>query len=67
MSVKLISYSQPSPSEARGEKEDQKSLQDMIAYCARVSNPANQSNTETNEKLIKYLIKNNHWSPLEMV
>jgi len=39
----------------------------LVAYCARVSNPANQSNTETNEKLIKYLIKNNHWSPLEMV
>jgi thymidylate synthase (FAD) len=67
MSVKLISYSQPAISEARGDKEDQKSLQDMVAFCARVSNPANQSNTETNEKLIKYLIKNNHWSPLEMV
>jgi len=66
MSVKLISYSQPTLSEARGEQH-QKSLQDMVAYCARVSNPANQSNTETNEKLIKYLIKNNHWSPLEMV
>ncbi len=70
MSVKLISYSQPALSEARGEargEEGQMSLQDMVAYCARVSNPANQSNTETNEKLIKYLIKNNHWSPLEMV
>lgn len=74
MSVKLISYSQPALSEATAseataseEKEQQKSLQDMVAYCARVSNPANQSNTETNEKLIKYLIKNNHWSPLEMV
>jgi thymidylate synthase (FAD) len=43
------------------------SLQDMVAYCARVSNPANQSNTVTNEKLIRYLIKNQHWSPLEMV
>jgi len=42
-------------------------LQDMVAYCARVSNPANQSNTGTNEKLIRYLIKNQHWSPLEMV
>ena len=42
-------------------------MQDLVAYCARVSNPANQSNTETNEKLIKYLIKNQHWSPLEMV
>jgi len=42
-------------------------LQDLIAYCARVSNPSNQHNTETNEKLIRYLIKNQHWSPLEMV
>ena len=58
MKVQLISYSN-SP--------DHSSLQDLVAYCARVSNPANQSNTETNEKLIKYLIKNNHWSPLEMV
>jgi thymidylate synthase (FAD) len=58
MKVQLISYSN-SP--------DHSSLQDLVAYCARVSNPANQSNTGTNEKLIKYLIKNNHWSPLEMV
>jgi thymidylate synthase (FAD) len=42
-------------------------MQDLIAFCARVSNPANQNNTETSEKLIKYLIKNKHWSPLEMV
>jgi thymidylate synthase (FAD) len=61
MSVKLISYSQMPPD------QEQKSLQDIVAYCARVSNPANQNNTETNEKLIKYLIKNQHWSPLEMV
>ena len=59
MKVKLISYSQSS--------EPNSSLQDLVAYCARVSNPSNQSNTETNEKLIKYLINNNHWSPLEMV
>jgi len=58
MPVKLISYS-------KGNKDQ--TLQDLVAYCARVSNPANQSNTETNEKLIKYLIKNQHWSPLEMV
>jgi thymidylate synthase (FAD) len=58
MKVKLISHSQ-SP--------DGKSLQDIVAYCARVSNPSNQNNTATNEKLIKYLIDNNHWSPLEMV
>ena len=59
MSVKLISYSKP--------VEDDQSLQDLVAYCARVSNPANQNNTQTNEKLIRYLIKNQHWSPLEMV
>jgi thymidylate synthase (FAD) len=59
MNVKLISYSKP-PTE-------EKSLQDLVAYCARVSNPANQNNTETNEKLINYLIRNDHWSPLEMV
>ena len=59
MRVKLISYSQ-SP-------ENASSLQDLVAYCARVSNPSNQENTSTNEKLIKYLINNNHWSPLEMV
>ena len=59
MTVSLISYSKPPDSD--------KSLQDIVAYCARVSNPANQNNTETNEKLIKYLTKNNHWSPLEMV
>ena len=43
------------------------SLQDLVAYCARVSNPTNQHNTSTNEKLINYLIRNHHWSPLEMV
>jgi thymidylate synthase (FAD) len=59
MKVKLISYSQP--------PETTQSIQDLVAYCARVSNPGNQNNTETNEKLIKYLIKNEHWSPLEMV
>ena len=59
MSVKLTSYSKPDV--------DAQSLQDLVAYCARVSNPANQNNTQTNEKLIRYLIKNNHWSPLEMV
>ena len=61
MQVKLVSYSQlPSI-------EPSKSLQDSIAYCARVSNPANQSNTETNDRLLKYLIRNQHWSPFEMV
>ena len=60
MHVKLISYSQPV------EQNTSQSVQDLVAYCARVSNPANQNNTDTNEKLIKYLIKNQHWSPLEM-
>ena len=61
MQVKLVSYSQlPST-------EPSKSLQDNIAYCARVSNPANQSNSETNDRLLKYLIRNQHWSPFEMV
>jgi thymidylate synthase (FAD) len=42
-------------------------MQELVAYCARVSNPANQFNTETSDKLIRYLVKNAHWSPLEMV
>jgi len=62
MQVKLVSYSQLPTSH-----HTNTSLQDSIAYCARVSNPANQSNTETNERLLKYLIKNQHWSPFEMV
>ena len=64
MSVKLISYSKPFSCES---VEKEQNLQDLVAYCARVSNPSNQNNTETNDKLIKYLIKNQHWSPLEMV
>jgi thymidylate synthase (FAD) len=64
MNVKLLSYSQPT--------EEFSSLgidnaQELIAYCARVSNPSNQLNTETSAKLIQYLIKHQHWSPLEMV
>ena len=59
MTVDLISYSQP-----HGQYQ---SIQDLVAYCARVSNPSNQNNTETNEKLIKYLVNHEHWSPLEMV
>jgi thymidylate synthase (FAD) len=67
MKVVLISYSKlPTIGESKPTNNEQ-GLQDLVAYCARVSNPANQNNTETNEKLIKYLIKNNHWSPLEMV
>lgn len=64
MKVKLISYSQPSEEILNDGIED---IQDLIAFCARVSNPANQYNTETSKKLIKYLVNNKHWSPLEMV
>jgi len=61
--VKLISYSQlPHDSDLNLD-----TAQDLISYCARVSNPANQMNTETSERLIKYLITHKHWSPLEMV
>jgi thymidylate synthase (FAD) len=64
MKVSLVSYSQPTE-EFRSQGVDD--AQELIAYCARVSNPANQFNTETSEKLIRYLIKHQHWSPLEMV
>ena len=64
MRVKLVSYSKPSRQFASDGLMD---VQDLIAFCARVSNPSNQFNTETSEKLIKYLIKHQHWSPLEMV
>ena len=64
MKVKLISYSKPTENVANDGIDD---AQELVAFCARVSNPSNQLNTETSEKLIKYLIKNAHWSPLEMV
>jgi len=64
MKVKLISYSQPSEEVLEEGLQD---AQDLVAFCARVSNPSNQMNTETSEKLIKYLIKHKHWSPMEMV
>ena len=64
MKVKLVSYSKPTEEFAAQGIDD---AQELIAYCARVSNPSNQFNTETSEKLIRYLIKNQHWSPLEMV
>jgi thymidylate synthase (FAD) len=64
MNVKLVSYSQPTE-EFKAQGLDD--AQELIAYCARVSNPSNQFNTETSEKLIKYLVKHQHWSPLEMV
>ena len=66
MSVRLISYSKASEFETYPDGQPL-NCQDLVAYCARVSNPANQMNTETSEKLIKYLIKHAHWSPLEMV
>jgi len=62
--VKLISYSKPSRELVNDGLYD---VQELIAFCARVSNPANQFNTETSEKLINYLVKHQHWSPLEMV
>lgn len=64
MDVKLLSFSRPSDSFAQAGLDD---AQELIAYCARVSNPSNQFNTDTSEKLIKYLIRHQHWSPLEMV
>ena len=60
MKVTLISSSKP----ADGKDQN---LLDIVSYCARVSNPANQNNTDTNEKLVRYLMKHNHWSPFEMV
>ena len=64
MKVTLVSSSEPSKElVALGIVN----AQELVAYCARVSNPANQNNTDTSEKLIRYLIKHQHWSPLEMV
>ena len=64
MDVRLVSYSKPSDEFSRLGIQD---AQELIAFCARVSNPSNQFNSETSEKLIRYLIKHAHWSPLEMV
>ena len=60
LKVQLISYSQP-------DTYFVENMTELIAFCARVSNPSNQNNTDTSEKLIRYLVKNKHWSPLEMV
>ena len=62
MNVKLISYSKPYE-----KMEGVEDAKDLVAYCARVSNPSNQTNKKTSEKLLHYLIKNKHWSPFEMV
>jgi len=64
LKVKLVSYSKPTE---EFEKEGLVDLQELIAFCAKVSNPSAQINNETSERLIKYLIKHQHWSPLEMV
>lgn len=64
MNVRMISYSKP---DEKMFQEGLVDVQELVAFCARVSNPNNQLNTETSEKLIKYLIKHQHWSPLEMV
>lgn len=64
MRVKMISYSKPSRTMY---DEGLTDAQELIAFCARVSNPSNQFNVETADKLIRYLIKHKHWSPLEMV
>ena len=73
MRAELISYSKPSEFKVwdKGDDESHKNLvlnsQDLVAFCARVSNPSNQSNSATAEKLLRYLIKYKHWSPFEMV
>lgn len=64
MAIRLVSYSKPSDEFL---EEGLENCQDLIAFCAKVSNPTAQINTATSEKLIKFLIKHQHWSPLEMV
>ena len=66
MNVRLVSYTKPAEEFVQEGIADN-DLLDLVAFCARVSNPANQMNSETSEKLVKYLIKHAHWSPLEMV
>ena len=67
MKVSLVSFSQASPEFLTAHDLADANVQDLIAFCARVSNPSGQLNMETSAKLIKYLIKHEHWSPLEMV
>jgi len=67
MKVSLVSYSQAAPEFLTDHDLVDANVQDLIAFCARVSNPSGQLNMETSTKLIKYLIKHQHWSPLEMV
>tara|TARA_B100000900_G_scaffold281944_1_gene241216 strand:+ start:656 stop:1339 length:684 start_codon:yes stop_codon:yes gene_type:complete len=66
--AKLVSYSKPSEFQSWSSKiKPPLSCQDLVAFCARVSNPGNQNNKQTGEKLLKYLAKHKHWSPFEMV
>lgn len=69
MTVKLVSYSKASPGlfGVTSNNQAEKDLENLVAFCARVSNPANQMNTETNQRLLSYLMKHKHWSPFEMV
>lgn len=69
MKVKLISYSKCVPNilPVTSNNVRDNDIENLVAYCARVSNPSNQMNIETNERLLNYLIKNKHWSPFEMV
>ncbi len=62
MNVKLVSFTVPCTNDLPLDSD----ILDLIAYCARVSNPSNQHNTDTSDKLIKYLVKHKHWSPFEM-
>ena len=62
MKVKLVSFTVPCTDDLPLDSD----VLDLIAYCARVSNPSNQTNTDTSDKLIKYLVKHKHWSPFEM-
>lgn len=63
MKVSLVSYSSPTQELAKSNVDN---IQELVAYCARVSNPSNQFNKETSDKLIHYLVRHKHWSPLEM-
>lgn len=64
MNIRLVSFSKPTEEFL---EDGISNIQELVAFCARVSNPSNQINNETSEKLINYLISNKHWSPLEMV
>jgi thymidylate synthase (FAD) len=66
MTAKLISYTQPTEQFAE-EWRNNPDLQDLVVYCARVSNPSNQTNQKTAEKLVRFLAKHGHWSPFELV